>query len=128
MSGIEQNLIQHLRVRPLLFAWIASSTQLQLNSSNLRYKSGRLLATVRIRHYGRGDVRRMSRKSKRVLHITIIKFRTSNFYHIKKITLNHALLKLSHERWNCCEYDTGLKYNFFNIRVHLGIYCIFFIN
>jgi hypothetical protein len=30
--------------------------------------------------------------------ITIIKFWTSNFCHIKKITLNHALLKLSHER------------------------------
>jgi hypothetical protein len=30
--------------------------------------------------------------------ITIIKFSTSNFCHIIKITLNHALLKLSHER------------------------------
>jgi hypothetical protein len=30
--------------------------------------------------------------------ITIIKFWTSNFCHIEKITLNHALLKLSHER------------------------------
>jgi hypothetical protein len=30
--------------------------------------------------------------------ITIIKFWTSNFCHIKKITLNHALLKLSYER------------------------------
>jgi hypothetical protein len=30
--------------------------------------------------------------------ITIIKFWTSNFCHIKKITLNRALLKLSHER------------------------------
>jgi hypothetical protein len=28
--------------------------------------------------------------------IAIIKFWTSFFYHIKKITLNHALLKLSH--------------------------------
>jgi hypothetical protein len=26
-------------------------------NSNLRYKSGRLLVTVRVRHYGRGDVR-----------------------------------------------------------------------
>jgi hypothetical protein len=26
-------------------------------TSNLRYKSGRLLVTVRVRHYGRGDVR-----------------------------------------------------------------------
>jgi hypothetical protein len=24
-------------------------------TSNLRYKSGRLLVTVRVRHYGRGD-------------------------------------------------------------------------
>jgi hypothetical protein len=27
------------------------------SNSNLRYKSGRLLVTVRVRQYGRGDVR-----------------------------------------------------------------------
>jgi hypothetical protein len=31
--------------------------KLQSINSNLRYKSGRLLVTVRVRHYGRGDVR-----------------------------------------------------------------------
>jgi hypothetical protein len=30
---------------------------LGVENSNLRYKSGRLLVTVRVRHYGRGDVR-----------------------------------------------------------------------
>jgi hypothetical protein len=42
--------------------------------------------------------------------------------------VNHALLKMSHERRYCCQFDTGLKYNFFNMRVHLGICLIFFIN
>jgi hypothetical protein len=48
--------------------------------------------------------------------------------HIKKITLNHALLKLSHERLNCSQFDTCSKYFFFNMQVHLGICFIFFIN
>jgi hypothetical protein len=93
MEKVEDDLLQRSfcafgNVHVLLLAYFKYYT-VQMGISCLWYFTLKLEITIMLQL----RFRNFEKKST----ITIIKFWTSFFYHIKKITLNHSLLKLSHE-------------------------------